>query len=85
MAIEAGRILKSHNIINDAEPLQVPVDQVKTMVGKSKWPYYGLYVFACNTRTCADRARKVFGYESHAPTLWETMERDLLLAHEGKR
>ena len=47
----------------------------------SSWgiPHIATYMFAANSRTRADRAKKVLGYEPSAPSLWETLEADLSL------
>ena len=42
----------------------------------------GLYAWACNTRARPDRARKYLGYEPSVPSLWDTLEDDLLTTVE---
>lgn len=80
IAKAAGTVLKSHGIIETAEPKSVSLDQARGMM--SEWGYsdIGTYMFAANSRTRAHRAQKVLGYEPKAPTLWEAMEADLLAA-----
>jgi hypothetical protein len=40
--------------------------------------HIGRYMFAANSRSKAERAPKLFGHEPKAPSIWETMEADLL-------
>ncbi|KAK5169040.1 uncharacterized protein LTR77_006349 [Saxophila tyrrhenica] len=77
IARAAGRILKDQGRIESEEPMQVSLDQVNTMLG-DRMPGLGTYMFAANSRTRADRAKKLFGYEPSHPSLWDTMEADLL-------
>ena len=78
-----GRILKKRNIIENGDPLQMPVEEIWKLTGGSKWPYMGVYSFACNTRTRSERARKVLDYQPSAPGLFECLEEDILAAAAG--
>ena len=78
MAVAAGKIFKKHGVLENEEPKQLSVDQVNGMLSHYKVPGLALYMYAANSRTRADRANKVLGYEPRAPTIWETMEADLL-------
>ncbi|CAG8980133.1 hypothetical protein HYALB_00011666 [Hymenoscyphus albidus] len=82
MARFAGKILKSHGLIKTEEPVQLSLETITEMRDGSDWHYMGLYTWGSNTRCTADRAKKYLGYESKAPTLWETMEGDLLFEVE---
>ncbi|KAF8216551.1 NAD(P)-binding protein [Mycena galopus ATCC 62051] len=80
MARAAGKILKAHGRLDTAEPKGVSLDTVKGMMSeasKAGYPGLGTCVFAGNSRTRADRATKLFGYEPKALSLWEAMEADL--------
>ena len=48
------------------------------MMESSHYPGIGRYMFAANSRSKAERASKLLGYEPKAPSIWETMEADLL-------
>lgn len=50
------------------------------MRGSSKFSHYGVYAFACSTRTRSDRARLVLGYEPNSPELWACLENDVMAA-----
>ncbi|KAK3708977.1 hypothetical protein LTR37_011141 [Vermiconidia calcicola] len=78
IAKAVGGILESHGRIEDAEPKQLPLDTVRDMVSSWGIKDLGVYMFAANSRTRADRAAELFGYEPKAPSLWETMEADVL-------
>lgn len=41
------------------------------------YPHIATYMFAANSRTRADRAKKVLGYKPKAPSLWEVLEADI--------
>lgn len=70
--------MKSHNRIDTAEPKQLPLETVSDMLSDWKVPDIGAYMFAANSRTRAHRAPKLLGYEPKAPSLWDSMEADLL-------
>ena len=78
MAKAVGKVLKSHGRLNDAEPKQLPLDTVNGMMKSWGYPGIGSYMFAANSRSRADRAQNLFGYQPKAPSLWETMGADLL-------
>ncbi|TKX27209.1 NAD dependent epimerase-like protein 3 [Elsinoe australis] len=80
MAKHAGKILKARGLVAQAEPVQLSIDTVREMRGGSSWEPMGIYTWASNTRTRGDRARKLLGYKPNAPSLWETMEEDFLVA-----
>lgn len=82
IAKATGKILKSHGRIQDAEPKQLPLETVSDMIKRPSGKTIGTYMFAANSRTKSERAPKVLGYEPEAPSLWETMEADLLAAIE---
>ncbi|KAK9778648.1 putative NAD-dependent epimerase/dehydratase domain-containing protein [Seiridium cardinale] len=83
LAQATGKILKKHDIISNEEPIQLPLEEIREMRGKSKFSHYGIYVYACSTRTKSDRARKVLGYQPRSPNLWHCLEDDLMAAVEG--
>ncbi|KAK8096156.1 hypothetical protein PG999_014178 [Apiospora kogelbergensis] len=81
LAKATGKILKQHNIIDNEEPLKLSIDDIKAMKpGKTTFALYGIYVFACNTRTRSDRARNVLGYVPQSGDLWSYLEGDLMAA-----
>lgn len=78
IAKAAGKILEAKGIVSDAEPQQIPDQKVDAMLSSWGVPHLGTYMFAANSRTRAHRAAKLFGYEGKSPSLWDTMEADLL-------
>lgn len=78
IAKAAGKILKKHGLIQQEEPKQVSIDQVDAMMESRRYPGIGRYMFAANSRSKAERAPKLLGYEPKAPSIWETIEADLL-------
>lgn len=78
VAKAAGKILTKHGLIQQEEPKQLPIDQVDAMMESRRYPGMGRYMFAANSRSKAERAARLLGYEPKAPNIWETMESDLL-------
>lgn len=84
IAKAAGKILKKHGLIQQEELKQVSIDQVDTMIKSRHYPSIGRHMFAANSRSKAERAPKLLGYEPKAPSIWETMEADLLAGNASK-
>jgi nucleoside-diphosphate-sugar epimerase len=78
IATAVGKILKRHGRVEDANPIQLPLEQVSSMVAHYSLKDLGAYMFAANSRTKADRAEKLLGYKPEHPNLWDAMEADLL-------
>ncbi|KAF2238636.1 NAD(P)-binding protein [Viridothelium virens] len=78
IAKATGRVLHKHGLISSSEPQQLPLDQVDGMVSSWGIPHIATYMFAANSRTRADRAKAVLSYEPRAPSLWDSLEADLL-------
>lgn len=78
MAAAAGKILKQHSVLQSAEPKQCSLEEVDGMLSNYGLKGIALYMYAANSRTKADRAAKVLGYQPSAPSIWKTMEADLL-------
>ncbi|KAF2196943.1 nucleoside-diphosphate-sugar epimerase [Delitschia confertaspora ATCC 74209] len=84
VAQAVGKILEKHGFIENKEPVKIELEQVDEMLKEIPFPGVGRYLFASNSRTRADRAKGLFGYEPKAPTLFEALEEDLLVAKGGK-
>jgi nucleoside-diphosphate-sugar epimerase len=80
LAKHAGKILAAKGLIPSAEPKVLPLDVVREMRGGSSWEPMGIYTWASNTRTSCDRSRSELGYKPTAPSLWDTMEGDFMVA-----
>ncbi|KAI9714874.1 MAG: hypothetical protein M1820_000163 [Bogoriella megaspora] len=83
IADATGSVLAKHGIISTQPPKQVSLERVDEMIKSQRFPKLGTYMFAANSRTRADRARKVLGYEPKAPSLWQVLEADLLACRDG--
>lgn len=79
MAVEAGKIVASMGLIQNPDPIQLPLDTIRDMRDGSSWYYMGYYTWGSNTRTRCDRSKKYLGYAPSAPTLFETMKSDFLV------
>ncbi|KAJ4299428.1 hypothetical protein N0V90_004673 [Kalmusia sp. IMI 367209] len=75
-----GAILKKRGVIEDDEPVQVSLDQIDQTAKHPRFPMLGRYLYASNSRTRAQRAEKLFGYQGKAPGLLESLEEDVLAA-----
>jgi nucleoside-diphosphate-sugar epimerase len=85
VAVAVGAVLYKHGVIEDAEPLEVDLEQVDQMA--NIWPAFpklGRYLFASNSRTRAERAKALWGYKGVAAGLMECLEQDVLDAMGGK-
>ncbi|KAK4892309.1 hypothetical protein LTR27_009143 [Elasticomyces elasticus] len=83
IAIEAGKLLHAHGLLNTAEPKKLTLKEISgLMEGHIYYPMIGTYLWASNSRTRSHRAEKLFGYKPSAPTIWETLEADLLASAE---
>ncbi|KAJ7685403.1 nucleoside-diphosphate-sugar epimerase [Mycena polygramma] len=82
VATTTGKIMASLGLIESAEPTEATVEEVQSMLGGTG---LGLYMFGSNSRSRADRGRKVFGWKPTGPAFEETMETDLLAHHSGKQ
>ncbi|KAF2815820.1 NAD(P)-binding protein [Mytilinidion resinicola] len=78
IAKAAGSILHKHGILKTEDPQRVTSGQVNTMMERFNYPGIATYMFAANSRSTAERAKKLFEYEAKASTLWENIETDLL-------
>jgi hypothetical protein len=78
IAVAAGKILKQHGILQNEEPRRCSIEEVYGMLSHYGSPGIGLYMYCANSRTRADRAKKLLGYEPKAASIWESMEADLL-------
>lgn len=78
VAMAAGKILKKIGVVESDEPLQVSLQQLDSMVELPGFPKLARYLYASNSRTRSDRAKRLFGYEGKSPSLWETLEKDIL-------
>ncbi|KAK3112155.1 hypothetical protein LTR53_011858 [Teratosphaeriaceae sp. CCFEE 6253] len=83
VAAKVGRFLKTHGVLATAEPKQLPFDEIALLNGGHAWAGLGTYLWAANSRTRADLAEKLFGFKPSAPSLWETLEEDLLACIKG--
>ena len=73
-----GDILKRHGLIEDAEPVQITLEQLDSMANLPGFPKLARYLFASNSRTRAERAEKLFRYKGEAPDLLQCLEADVL-------
>lgn len=78
LAVAAGPILKRLGVVKTEEPKRCTLEEVGAMLSQYRLPGIGLYMYAANSRTRADRAERVLGYRPIAPSVWECMEADLV-------
>ena len=85
LAVALGSLLKKHNLIANPEPMQVSLNQLDAMLDYPAIPNISRYLFASNSRSKPDRAKRLFGYEPKAPGLLECLEADVLAEVERGR
>lgn len=83
LATALGKVLKKHGVIENAEPLKIGVERLDKMVMQYGWPMLARYLFASNSRTRAERAGKLWGYEGKEGGLLEELEGDVLVEIAG--
>lgn len=77
LAKAVGKLLHSRGQIETSELKSMSVEDVNKLIDYPKYPMLGTYLFASNSRTVPHRAEKCLGYQTQAPSLWETLEGDL--------
>ena len=78
LATAVGKLLASHDVINDAKPVQVGLEELDAMSNIPNFPKLARYLYASNSRTGAERAGRLWGYKAEAPGLMEVLESDVL-------
>ncbi|KAH7130259.1 NAD(P)-binding protein [Dendryphion nanum] len=79
IARATGEILKKHGVIENPEPVALPLDEIDALIDYPGYPLIARYLFAGNSRTRADRAKRLFGYEGREKTVLEALEEDILV------
>ncbi|KAF2631304.1 NAD(P)-binding protein [Macroventuria anomochaeta] len=77
VAAAVGKILTERGIIEDAEPVRVELETLDGMANIPGFPKLARYLYACNSRTEARRAEKLWGYRGEAVGLIEGLEGDV--------
>jgi nucleoside-diphosphate-sugar epimerase len=75
-----GTILKNHGVLEDAEPVQLELQDIDKMAEHPLFPMLGRYLYASSSRTRPVRAEKAFGYKGQAVGLLVSLEADVLAA-----
>jgi hypothetical protein len=70
--------LREKGVFPTAETKQVSEDVISGCMADRGYPDLGFYMFASNSRSKADRAAKELGYKPKSPSLWDTLEADLI-------
>lgn len=75
-----GRVLVQQGVVKEAESVEVGLEEIDRMAAHRLFPQLGRYLYASNSRTRADRAKRDFGYVGRAKGLLECLEGDVLAA-----
>jgi nucleoside-diphosphate-sugar epimerase len=78
VATAVGKLLAEHGVILHAEPVQVDLERLDAMANIPHFPKLARYLYASNSRTRAERAKRLWGYKGEAPGLMEGLEADVL-------
>ncbi|KAJ7633097.1 nucleoside-diphosphate-sugar epimerase [Roridomyces roridus] len=82
IAQATGKTMASLGFIKSAELQELSVEQVNNLLGGNG---LSLYMFASNSRSAADRGRKLFDWKPTGPGFMELLEADLLAHHHSKQ
>jgi nucleoside-diphosphate-sugar epimerase len=77
LAAATGKLLHAKGIIDSAEPRQVSESVIAGTLSERPYPELGFYMFAGNSRAVADRAKKELAFMPRAPSLWDTLQKDV--------
>lgn len=77
VARKLGEVLAERGAVEDKEPVEVSVEELDGMKMLPKWPILERYLFASNSRTRAERARMLWGFEAREKGLLECIEGDV--------
>ncbi|KAJ7156955.1 nucleoside-diphosphate-sugar epimerase, partial [Mycena crocata] len=81
-AVATGKIMASMGLIESAEPTECSAKDVQSMLGGSG---LSLYIFGSNSRSSADRGRKLFGWKPTGAAFLDLLQADLLAHHSDKQ
>ena len=75
-----GSILKKEGVVEDAEPVRVELEVIDRMARHPRFEHMARYLYASNSRTRPERAKRAFGYVGKQKGLLECLEGDVLAA-----
>lgn len=78
VARKLGEVLAGRGVIASAEPVEVSVEELDAVVVLPRFPMLERYLFASGSRTRAERAGKLWGYEGSERGLLECVEEDVV-------
>ncbi|RAL63721.1 hypothetical protein DID88_003368 [Monilinia fructigena] len=81
IAVATGKILAKNGILKSADTVSISTENLKEVDAMlSDWgiPKLGRYLFASNSRTRADRAKKVLRYKGEEKEILEYLEEELV-------
>jgi hypothetical protein len=82
-AQRVGRILHAQGRLPSAEPKQLDLATIDGLIEHPAISKIARYMFAGNSRSAADRAKRLFSYGPTAPPLWDELEADLLASQQA--
>jgi nucleoside-diphosphate-sugar epimerase len=85
LARKIGEVLVKRGVIEAAEPVRIGLEEVDGIVYWPRFPKLARYLYASNSRTRAERARELWGYEGREWGLLECVEEDVLAALEASK
>ena len=83
LARKIGEVLVKRGVVGSPEPVRMDLEEVDGMVYWERFPALARYLYASNSRTRAERARELWGYEGRERGLLECVEGDVLAALEA--
>lgn len=80
VAKAVGEILAARGVIESPEPVEIALSELDGMMNLPQFPKLARYLYASNSRTRAERAKTLWGYEAEANDLLKCLEQDVLIA-----
>jgi hypothetical protein len=75
--VAAGKVLKQKGLVATEEPKQVTLEELDSLLSKSRFKGIARLIFAANSRSNPDRTRKVLSYEPAGRSFLDSLEDDI--------
>jgi hypothetical protein len=82
-AKRVGQILHAQGRLSAPDPKQLDLATIDGLMQHRVIANIARYLFAANSRSSADRARKLFDFHPSQPGLWDELEADLAAAQKA--
>jgi hypothetical protein len=77
LARKLAQLLKKYSVIENEDLVQVDLETLDNLIAYPKFDRLGRYMFASNSRTKPERARKLWGYEGKEKGFLESLDEEV--------